>query len=106
MDAYAVIETGGKQYRVKKGDTLKVEQLDGEAGTTVKLDRVLAYSDGTQLMVGRPCVQGAAVEAEIIAQIRGPKLIAYKKKRRKGYERKVGHRQKLTQIRVNAIVAG
>ena len=106
MDAYAVVETGGKQYRVKQGDTLTVERLSGEAGTSVRLDRVLACSDGTRLIVGRPWIGGAAVEAEIVEHLRGPKLIAYRKKRRKGYERKKGHRQALTRIRVNAIAAG
>jgi len=103
MDAYAIVETGGKQYRVKAGDTLTVERIDSEAGAVVRLDRVLAWSDGTRLTIGRPCVAGAAVEAEIVGHLRGPKLIAYKKKRRKGYERKVGHRQELTRIRIKAI---
>lgn len=106
MEAYAVVETGGKQYRVVKGDVIEVERLDGEPGGTVRLALVLACSDGTALTVGRPIVEGAAVEAEIVEHFRGPKLIAYKKKRRKGYERKVGHRQELTRLRINGIAVG
>jgi large subunit ribosomal protein L21 len=100
MDPYAVIETGGKQYRVKKGDVLKVERVGGEVGDKVSLDRVLALSSGSALAVGTPAVAKAAVVAEIIEQLRGEKVIAYKKKRRKGYHRKKGHRQELTKLRV------
>ena len=103
MDAYAVVETGGKQYRVKKNDTLKVERLSGEEGKSIKLKPVLARSDGTKLEVGSPAIKGAAVSAKIVEQIRGPKLISFKKKRRKGYSRKVGHRQELTVLRVESI---
>ena len=105
MDAYAVIETGGKQYRVKQGDELDVERLDGEAGAKIKLDRVLALSNGTDLTVGTPVVSGATVSAEIVDQHRGEKVINFKKKRRKGYHRKVGHRQELTRVRVESITA-
>lgn len=103
MEPYAVVETGGKQYRVKAGDTLKVELLDGDKGAAVVLDSVLALSDGAKLTIGTPLVKGAKVNAEIVEQARGPKLVAYKKKRRKGYERKVGHRQHLTVLRVASI---
>jgi len=106
MDAYAVIETGGKQYRVVQGDVLLVERLPGEAGAVVRIEPVLACSNGTSLSIGKPVVAGAFVEAEIVEQLRGPKVVSYKKKRRKGYERKVGHRQELTRIRVRAITAG
>ncbi len=105
MDAYAVIETGGKQYRVKQGDVLDVELLEGSAGTKITLDRVLAVSNGTDLTVGTPVVAGASVAAEIVDQHRGEKVINFKKKRRKGYHRKVGHRQALTRLRVSAITA-
>ena len=105
MDVYAVIETGGKQYRVKQGDELDVETLEGEAGAKVKLDRVLALSNGTELTVGTPVVAGASVEAEIVDQHRGDKVVNFKKKRRKGYHRKVGHRQNLTRLRVQSITA-
>ena len=100
MEAYAVIETGGKQYRVGAGETLDVERLDGEAGASIALDRVLALSDGTSLTVGTPTVEGAAVTAEILEHLRGPKVISFKKKRRKGYKRKQGHRQELTRIKI------
>ncbi len=105
MDVYAVIETGGKQYLVKQGDELDVETLEGEAGAKVNLDRVLALSNGTELTVGTPVVSGAVVAAEIVNQHRGEKVINYKKKRRKGYHRTVGHRQNLTRVRVQAITA-
>jgi large subunit ribosomal protein L21 len=103
MEAYAVIGTGGKQYRVKAGDTLKVELLEGEAGGTVTLDSVLALSNGTDLKVGTPFVKGAKVVAEIVERTKGPKVVAFKKKRRKGYSRKVGHRQPLTVLRVTSV---
>lgn len=105
MDAYAVIETGGKQYRVKAGDVIEIERLAGEAGQKVTLDRVLALSNGSDLMVGTPAVAGASVTAEIVGQIRGEKVVNFKKKRRKGYHRKIGHRQELTRVRVDAITA-
>jgi large subunit ribosomal protein L21 len=103
MEAYAVVETGGKQYRVKAGDTLKVELLEGEAGSTITLDSVLALSDGTDLKVGTPLIKGAKVSALIVEHAKAPKVVAFKKKRRKGYRRKVGHRQPLTVLRVASI---
>jgi len=103
MDAYAVVGTGGKQYRVKAGDTLKVELLEGEAGGTVVLDQVFAISDGKDLKVGAPLVEGAKVSALIVEHTKAPKVVAFKKKRRKGYRRKVGHRQPLTVLRVASI---
>ena len=105
MDAYAVVETGGKQYRVQKGDVLEIERLAGEAGQKITLDRVLAISNGTDLTVGTPAVAGASVTGEILGQIRGDKVVNFKKKRRKGYHRKIGHRQNLTRLRVDAITA-
>jgi large subunit ribosomal protein L21 len=106
MEVYAVIETGGKQYRVQKGDVLNVELLDAEPGATIALDQVLAVSDGAALSVGAPTVAGAAVKAEVVETLRGPKLVAFKKKRRKGYKRKVGHRQELMQVKITDISAG
>jgi large subunit ribosomal protein L21 len=103
MESYAVVETGGKQYRVQTGDTLKVELLEGEAGVSVVLDSVLAFSNGESLTIGAPFVKGAKVSAEIVEQAKGPKVVAFKKKRRKGYKRKVGHRQHLTVLRVTSI---
>ncbi len=103
MDAYAVLETGGKQYRVTTGDTVEIELLDAEAGHDVELETVLAVSDGKELKIGMPYVQGAKVTLTIVGHKRGKKVINFKKKRRKGYERKVGHRQELTVATVKAI---
>lgn len=103
MEAYAVVETGGKQYRVQKGDVLDVERLAGEAGDKITLSRVLALSNGTDLTVGTPEVAGASVTAEVVKQLRGEKVIAFRKKRRKGYKKKRGHRQDLTQLKIASI---
>ena len=103
MDAYAVIETGGKQYRVEAGQTLEIERLDDEVGQSVELKTVLAVSDGASLKVGTPFVEGATVVLEVTEHFRGRKVINFKKKRRKGYKRKVGHRQELTRTVVKSI---
>jgi len=100
---YAVVETGGKQYRVSAGDTVEVESLSGEAGQAVTFDRVLLVNNEGQVSVGTPTVAGASVVADLVEQKRGPKLIAWKMKRRKGYHRKVGHRQELTVVRIKEI---
>ncbi len=102
MEAYAVVETGGKQYRVQAEDTLRVERLKTEVGETVELP-VLAVSDGEKLEIGTPDIAGTKVTASIVEHIRGDKVISFKKKRRKGYSRKVGHRQELTVLKVAAI---
>jgi large subunit ribosomal protein L21 len=98
---FAVIKTGGKQYRVVSGDVIKVEKLEGEAGATIALDQVLMLGD----TIGTPLVAGASVSAEVIAQDRGPKVIIFKKKRRQNYRRKNGHRQDLTVLRITEISA-
>jgi large subunit ribosomal protein L21 len=98
---FAVIKTGGKQYRVVSGDVIKVEKLEGEAGATIALDQVLMLGD----TIGTPLVAGATVSAEVIAQDRGPKVIIFKKKRRQNYRRKNGHRQDLTVLRITEISA-
>ena len=104
MEAYAVIETGGKQYRVQKDDVVSVELIEGaEAGQTVELGRVLAVNDGSGLKVGAPVLEGAKVTAEVVAEYRAPKVVAFKKKRRKGYHRKVGHRQNLLKVKIASI---
>jgi len=103
MDAYAVLETGGKQYRVTPGATLEIELLDAEAGQDVELDKVLALSDGKEIKIGMPYVQGAKVVLTVIGHKRGKKVVNFKKKRRKSYERKVGHRQELTVATVKSI---
>ena len=104
MEAYAVVETGGKQYRVCKGDVVAVELLEGAApGQSLELGRVLALNDGSGLKVGAPVVAGAKVLAEVVAEFRAPKVVAFKKKRRKGYHRKVGHRQDLLKVKIASI---
>lgn len=103
MEQYAVIETGGKQYRVKAGDSLTVERLDAEAGKKLALPLVLAVSDGKKLAVGVPTVKGKKVSVEVVSHIRGPKVVSFKKKRRKGYSRKKGHRQELTVLKIDSI---
>ncbi len=103
MEAYAVVETGGKQYFVRKGEPLKVEKLGAEAGSKIVLDRVLAISDGQTLKVGTPVVEGAAIEIDVVGDAREKKVVSFKVRRRKGYKRKMGHRQTLTQVKVAAI---
>jgi large subunit ribosomal protein L21 len=105
---FAVIKTGGKQYRVTTDDVIAVERLEGEAGAKVELTDVLMVAeDGKAPMVGAPGVEGAVVEAEVVEQTRGEKIIVFKKKRRQNYRRKNGHRQDLTLLRVTGVsVAG
>ncbi len=100
---YAVIRTGGKQYLVSQGDFVKVEKLPGEVGDEVVFDDVLLVSDGGELKVGRPRVEGARVKGTIVEQARDKKIIVFKMKRRKGYRKKQGHRQYYTGVRVEAI---
>jgi large subunit ribosomal protein L21 len=97
---YAVIQTGGKQYRVANGDVITVEKLEGEAGSTLAISPVLMLDDGKDTQVGTPIVEGAAVTAELLEQTRGKKIVVFKKKRRKGYQRTHGHRQDLTVLRI------
>ena len=101
---YAVVKTGGKQYRVSKDDIMKVERLPGEAGDIITLDEVLMLGDGGKVTVGEPMVSGAAVAAEILEQKRDKKIIVFKKRRRQNYRRKNGHRQHLTVLRVTDIL--
>ncbi len=103
---YAVIQTGGKQYRVAQGETLRVEKLDGPAGTKFVFDTLLFADDGGTVRVGKPNVAGVSVEAEIIEQGRGKKITIFKYKRRKSYRRKAGHRQSFTALKISAINAG
>ena len=100
---YAVIETGGKQYRVEVGTELEVELLDVEPGKTVTLDRVLLVADGDQASIGQPVVDGAAVSAEVLRQDRGPKLISFKYRPKARTRVKKGHRQELTVLRISDI---
>ncbi len=101
---YAVIRTGGKQYRIESGTTVNVEKLDGKPGDTVELDQVLLLADGEAVTLGAPLVQGAKVKAEIVGQERHRKVVIFKYKRRKRYRRKAGHRQPFTSLRITDIV--
>ena len=102
---YAIIRTGGKQYQVAAGDRLKVEKLEGEVGSTVELQDVLLVVNGDNVSVGRPLVEGATVSATIVEQGRQKKIIVFKKKRRKGYQVKRGHRQFYTALNIDTITA-
>jgi large subunit ribosomal protein L21 len=103
---YAVMETGGKQYRVAAGDTLEIDRLNGpEAGQTFTFDRVLLVNNEGKLSVGAPTVSGASVVADIVEHKRGEKLIIFKMKRRKGYHKKKGFRAELTVVKIKEITA-
>jgi large subunit ribosomal protein L21 len=102
---YAVIQAGGHQYRVAKGDVLEVDLLPGDVGSTVTFDRVLLLGDQSNVTLGSPHIVGASVEATIQAQTRAPKIIVFKYKRRKNYKKKRGHKQPLTVIEVTGIHA-
>lgn len=100
---YAIIKTGGKQYRVAPGDVLRVEHLPGQRGDEVILDQVLLVTDGQDLKVGQPLVENATVRCQIVRQGKGKKIIVFKKKRRKNYRRKAGHRQLFTALQIQDI---
>jgi large subunit ribosomal protein L21 len=102
---YAVVKTGGKQYRVSQGDLLKVEKLDGEVGDKVDLVEVLLIGGDAEARIGTPTVHDAKVTAEIVEHKPGKKIIVFKKKRRKSYSRKQGHRQKQTTLKILEIQA-
>jgi large subunit ribosomal protein L21 len=104
--AYAIIKTGGRQFRVAEGDTLDVDLLDVEPGKTATFGDVLLFADGKDLTHGNPLVSGAKVSAEVIEQRKDKKVVAFKYKRRKGYHRTVGHRRKLTRIKIKTIDVG
>lgn len=100
---YAVIETGGKQYKVQEGDVIFVEKLDVEAGSTVTIDKVLVVADGEDVKVGAPYVDGATVTASAIKNGKDKKIIVYKYKPKKGYHKKQGHRQPYTKLEIQKI---
>ena len=104
---YAVIETGGKQYRVQPGDLIDVERISGveTQGDGVEFDRVLAVGDGDDVKVGSPTVEGALVKGTLVNEVRGPKVLVFKMKRRKQYRRLRGHRQDLLRVRIEGIEA-
>jgi len=100
---YAVIETGGKQYRVNKGDVIRVEKLTGDVGSEIGFDRILMVGEGDQVKVGTPLLAGASVTGTVIEQDRHKKIVVFKMKRRKNYRKKQGHRQDYTGIRIEKI---
>ena len=104
--AYAIIRTGGRQFRVAEGDTLDVDLLDVEPGKTATFGDVLLFADGKDVTHGNPLVSGAKVTAEVLEQRKDKKVVAFKYKRRKGYHRTVGHRRKLTRIKIKTIDVG
>jgi len=101
---YAVILTGGKQYRVEKGNTVLVEKLTSNPGEEIVLDKVLIVGDTDKATVGRPLVEGAKVLAEVVRQTRGAKVIVFKKRSKKGYKKTQGHRQYFTELKIKDIV--
>jgi len=102
---YAIIETGGKQYRVQEGDTLFVEKLNAEEGSAIEFDKVLVVSNEGNISVGKPYVDGAKVSATVLEQGKGPKVIVFKYKAKKDYRRKQGHRQPFTRVKIEKINA-
>ena len=103
---YAVVETGGKQYKVRSGEVVSFEKLPAEVGSDVKLEKVLLIQGSQGMTLGTPSIPGASVMGEVLAQGRGRKVIIFKKKRRKGYRRTQGHRQSYTQVRIKEIQPG
>ena len=103
---FAVIRTGGKQYKVAKDDVISVEKLAGEPGAAIELGEVLMIGEGAEVATGTPLLEGALVSATVVEQSRAPKIIVFKKQRRKNYRRKRGHRQELTVLKIQEISAG
>jgi len=103
---YAIIKTGGRQYRVSEGDTVDVDLLDLDAGKTATFGQVLMFADGKHVTHGDPLISGAKVTAEVVEQRKDKKVIAFKYRRRKGYHRTVGHRRKLTRVKIKSITGG
>jgi large subunit ribosomal protein L21 len=103
LNMYAVIKTGGKQYRVAAGDKLKVEKLAGDVGSSITLDKVLLVADGDNVTVGAPLVAGATVQATVVSHGRGDKVTIFKMRRRKHYRKTQGHRQSFTEIQIGDI---
>ena len=103
---FAVIRTGGKQYKVAKDDVIRVEKLAGEPGSTIELTEILAVGEGAAATTGTPLVEGASVAATLVKHVLGDKVLVFKKKRRHNYRRKNGHRQQLTVLKITGIRAG
>jgi large subunit ribosomal protein L21 len=102
---YAVLETGGKQYRVATGDVVEVDRLQAEAGKPVVFDRVLFVANEGKVSIGAPVVANATISADIVEHFRGEKKVAFKMKRRKGYHKTIGHRQEMTRVKIGEIKA-
>lgn len=102
---YAILETGGKQYRVAAGETLQIERVPVEAGQSYTFDRVLLVNQDGQVSVGAPTLSSATVVADVVEHVRGPKVVSFKMKRRKGHHHTVGHRQELSVVRITEIKA-
>ena len=100
---YAVVSTGGKQYRVKEGDILRIEKIPGDVGENFSFDKVLLLSDGSELTIGEPTVPNASVNARIVQQGKSKKVLVFKYKRRKRFRRKQGHRQPFTAVQIDSI---
>lgn len=100
---YAVIRTGGKQYKVEKNDQIQVEKLDAAEGSKLEIDDILAVSDGKKTVIGTPTVSGAKVSAKVLEHVRSPKIVVFKKKRRQNYRRTKGHRQHTTVLEITDI---
>lgn len=106
MEKYAILETGGKQYRVCEGDVIDVELIPGNQGETVTFEEILLVSDKGLVKAGTPAVAGATVVGKVLDHVRGPKVFSYKYKRRKNYRRKVGHRQDYTRVEITGVKNG
>ena len=102
---YAVVSTGGKQYRIQEGDILRVEKIPGEVGTPIAFENVLLYSDGEKLSIGQPVLENISVNGHIVEQGKAKKIIVFKYKRRKRFRRKQGHRQQFTAVKIDKIDA-
>lgn len=102
---YAVVASGGKQYKVKEGDILRVEKIDGDIGSDVSFDKVLLFSDGENVMIGQPTLDQVDVSGQIVEQGKSKKIIVFKYKRRKRYRRTQGHRQAYTAVKIESIKA-
>jgi len=100
---YAIVNTGGKQYKIHQGDILRVEKIPGEIGSSVSFDKVLMFSDGKDVSIGLPLLDNVAVKGHIVEQGKAKKIIVFKYKRRKRYRRKQGHRQQYTAIKIDSI---
>jgi large subunit ribosomal protein L21 len=102
---YAIVKTGGKQYKVRQGDILRFEKLNGDVGSDITFDQILMVADGENVSIGQPLVENATVNGRIMEQGRSKKIIVFKYKRRKRYRRKQGHRQQFTAVRIDSINA-